>query len=123
SNSMPPGEHPVGQVQQFLPDRRPTVLAVDHRLKISTQVRPTELATVEPVVRLPAIRRDHLPVSRTEQSPGDLPAAGGSNVEERYQGRNHHPSPRLLPRLSPGRFINIGVLRADILFQFGRRLL
>src|SRR5262245_47022392 len=38
SDSMPPGEHPVGQVQQLLPGRRPAVLAVDHRLKIATQV-------------------------------------------------------------------------------------
>jgi hypothetical protein len=63
---MPPGEHSIGQVQQFLPDDRPAVLAVNHRLKTSTQVRPAKLAAAEPVVRLPPIRRDHLPIGRTE---------------------------------------------------------
>src|SRR5690348_11913487 len=61
SDSMPPGEHPVGQVQQLLPDSRPAILSINHRLKVSTQMRPAELATAEAVVRLPAIRRDHLP--------------------------------------------------------------
>src|SRR5262249_10779114 len=34
SGSMPPGEHPVGEVEQFLTDGRPVVLPVNHRLKI-----------------------------------------------------------------------------------------
>src|ERR1044071_2057380 len=61
-NSMPPDEHPVGQVQQLLPDGCPAVLPVNHRLEVPTEVRPAKLATAEPVVCLPAIRRDHLPI-------------------------------------------------------------
>jgi hypothetical protein len=120
---MPPDEHPVGQVQQFLPDGCPAVLPINHRLKVPTQMGPTELPTAKAVVSLPAIRRDHLSVSRTKQFPGDLPGAGGRNVEDRHQGRNDDPQPRLVHRLSPGRFIDVGVLRADMLFQFGHRLL
>src|SRR5579883_2677101 len=60
SNAMPPGEHPVGQGEQPLPDRRPAVLAVDHRLKIPTRAGPAELAAAAAVVRLPAIRRGRL---------------------------------------------------------------
>src|SRR5262245_42962102 len=91
SDSVPPGEHPVGQVQQSLPDSLPAVLPINHGLKVSTEVRPTKLATAEPVVCLPPIRGDDPPVSGTEQLPGDLSAAGGSNVEDRYQGRSRDP--------------------------------
>jgi hypothetical protein len=120
---MPPGEHPVGQAEQLLPYNRSAVLPIDHRLKVSAQVRPTELAAAKAAIRLPAIRRDNLPVSRAEQFPGDLPAASGRKVEDRHQGRYDDPQPRLVHCLSPGRFIDIGVLRADILLQFGHRLL
>jgi hypothetical protein len=44
-------------------------------------------------------------------------------MEDRHQRRNGDPQPRLVHRFSPGRFIDVGVLRADILFQFGHRLL
>src|SRR5262249_28069698 len=64
SHPMPPGEDPLRQVQQLLPDGRAAVLAVDHRLKIPTQMRPTELAAAEPVVRLPAIRGNDVAVGR-----------------------------------------------------------
>jgi hypothetical protein len=63
---MPPPEHPVEQVEQPLPYIRPAVLPINHRLKVSTEVRPAKLTTAESVVRLPAIRRDHLSVSRAE---------------------------------------------------------
>src|SRR5947209_1221816 len=65
-NSMPPDEHPVGQVQQFLPDGCPAVLPINQRLKVPTQMRPTELATAKAVVSLPAIRRNHLSARRTK---------------------------------------------------------
>src|SRR5881394_1339682 len=55
-NSMPPDEHPVGQVQQSLPDGCPAVLPINHRLKVPTQMGPAELATAKAVVSLPAIR-------------------------------------------------------------------
>jgi hypothetical protein len=45
---MPPGEHLIRQVEQVLPDAGPAVLAINHRVKVSTQVRPTKLATAEP---------------------------------------------------------------------------
>lgn len=88
----------------------------------SPSAYPAELATAEPVIRLPAIRRDHQPVGGAEQFPGDLATPGGGDAEDGHQGRDDDPQPRLLHRLSPGRFIDVGVLRADILFQFRHRL-
>src|SRR5579871_3876811 len=84
SHPMPPAEHPIGQVEQPLPNGRPVALPINHRLKVPTQVRPAELAAAKPVIRLPAIRRDHLSVTRTEQGPGDFAATGGRNMEDRY---------------------------------------
>src|SRR5581483_10622566 len=55
SHPMPPGGHSVGQGEQFLPDRRPAVLPINHRLEVPTEVRPAKLATAESVIRLPTV--------------------------------------------------------------------
>ena len=44
-------------------------------------------------------------------------------MEDRYQRRNDDPQLRLVHGRPPGRLIDIGVLRADVLLQFGHRLL
>src|SRR5215213_11292208 len=105
---MPPGEHPIGQLDEPFPDGGPAVLSVDHRLEIPTQVGPAKLPAAEPVVSLPAVRSDHLAVSGTEQLLCDFAAAGGGDVEDRHKGRDHDPKPGPPPGLTPGGLVHVG---------------
>src|SRR5262249_55609697 len=83
-----------------------TVLPVNHRLNVSTQVRPAKLAAAEPVVSLPAVRSDHLPLGGAKQLLCDLPAPGSGDVKHRHQRGDHDPQPGTLPRLPPGGLVH-----------------
>jgi hypothetical protein len=109
---VPVAEQSVRQRKQSSSDSLTVAGSVNHRLKVSTQMRPADLSTgrLDPLIRAEPITADYLIVFATQESRGDLAAAVLGDGKDCAQAGHRGPQPSLLAILAPRRLVDINHL-------------
>ena len=117
ANAVPPMKQVIRVFQQRLTRRSGRAAAIDHRLEIAAQVRPTPLNPLEVPVCAPTVTGHHVEEGWAEQLLDDVPAARTGDVKDGDQRNDDRPQPGPLLVFPPTGLVEVRVLGADVVEQ------
>jgi hypothetical protein len=102
-------EQPARQRKQLPSDSLTVATSVDHRLKVSAQMRPADLSPerLDPLIRAEPVAADDLIVFAPQESHGDFAATALGDGKDRVQAGHRGPQPSLAAILAPRRLVDI----------------
>ena len=122
---MPPGKHDVRMFEKASPTSCPGSTPINHRLKISTQMRPAQLASAQgiTVIHFGPITGKDAAIPLAHQLLQHCDSTPGGNRKHTELRRHHRPQRAPLPAFLPRRLINIEIttLHVDRRFFHRRR--
>src|SRR5271163_701525 len=104
---MPPLEQSLGMSQQEPTDFGGFAAPIDHRLKITIQMSPTKLTSLDPGITLEPIADDHLLSLGPQDVLGDIGPSGRGDREDSHPAGHRRPEPHLIPALPPRSLVDV----------------